>query len=164
MWLVLLTKYWQYGVIALLFSGLLLTSWEWRHTDAEFHTEQAAHAADIASFKNAQADANKLAQKERDALQAQGKANAAKADSDYSSLLTKYHASILRYQTNSSGSQGSDYNQLQSTESGNGPSSSADLPATLTITGSDAQVCAVNTARLQAVHDWAISLPQEGTK
>lgn len=155
-------KYWQYWLIGLLIVGNLFNGGEWRHTNAMLIKERAAHAADIASFKKAQADADTKAQTERAVLLKESKANAAQADANYTTLLSSYHASIMRYKAPQGTARGRSDNQLSTTQGGDGSSTSTELPSTLTISGDDAQICAVNTARLQAVHDWAVSLPTSG--
>lgn len=168
-----IVTYWKIWLIALLIAGNGIFLWEWRHTDAALVKEHAAHVADIASFKKAQADADNKAQTERALIQKESQADADQADANYSGLLTKYHASLVRYtqQAGKSISLQSTNYQLQTTQGGNGPSASTELPTAVTelpttieITGDDAQICAVNTARLVAVHDWAVGLKQEAAK
>lgn len=156
-----IVTYWKIWLIVLLIVGNGFFAWEWRHTDAALVKEKAAHAADIQNFKTAQTLADAKAQAERIALQKESKANADQADANYTGLAAKYHASLLRYAQTTSGGKGPGNNQLPTTQGTDGPSPSTDLPATLTITGSDAQICADNTARLQTAHDWALSLPKD---
>jgi hypothetical protein len=157
--------YWYFWLIAVLVAGNLFTGWGWQHTKGQLIQEKAAHAADIASYKKAQADANAKAQQERAILQKESKADADQADANYSGLLARYRASLMRYsQTSASAAGKPGDNQLSTTQGGDGPGSSSQLPTTLTISGADADICAVNTARLEAVHDWAITLPKEATQ
>lgn len=156
-----IAAHWQLWLVGVLIAGNIGTCWEWRHTDALLVKERAAHAADIASYKQAQATANLLAQTEKSALQKESKADADQADANYAGLAAKYHASLLRYSQTPGAASVPGNHQLQSPEGSDGPGASTDLPATLVITGSDAQICAVNTARLQAVQTWAITLPKE---
>lgn len=156
-----LQKYWKYvilGLSVLLNFGL---AWGWSSSHQALTKEKAAHQLDINNFKSAQALANKNAQAEALSLKKAGQDAASKADKSYSTLLSRYHSSLLRYGANQSGSGKAGNSELQSTQSGTGPSSSTDLPPTITITGSDAQICAVNTARLQSVHDWAVELNKD---
>lgn len=160
---VFLRKNWMYVVPVLLIAANCGTLYEWQHTSGLLKTERAAHAADNATFKNAQADANKKADAERDRLNKESKASATKADANYSDLLVKYRANLVRYQANqNSGSQSYNY-QLPASASSDGSSSGPDLLAgpSIRISIDDANVCAINTARLTAVHDWAIALPKE---
>jgi hypothetical protein len=117
--------------------------------------EKAAHAADTKTFKAAQAQADKNAQAQKTKLETEGKQKADDADKNYSSLLSKYNASLMRYKQANQGSAGtSGYSQLQSPQSGDGPGQSPFV----SIPVDDAGICAENTARLQAVHDWATHL------
>lgn len=152
---------WKVWLIVLLIVGNGGFAWEWHHTSGLLTKEKAAHAADIQNFKNAQALADAKAQAERTSLLKESKANAAQADANYTGLAAKYHASLVRYAQTTSGSKGPGDNQLPTPKGADGPGTSSDLPATLTITGSDAQICADNTARLEAAHDWALALPKE---
>lgn len=147
-------------IISVLVLSNLFTLHEWQHTSANLKTEKALHATDIKNFKDAQAQANINAKAIEDKLIKESKANAAQADATYSTLLGQYRASLLRYRTNQSTAQQTNSDQLPTPKGGDGPSESPQLPATLEITSEDAETCAVNTARLQAVHDWAVSLPK----
>lgn len=156
--------HWQLWLVGVLIAGNLGTCWEWRHTDALLVKERAAHAADIATFKKVQADANAQAQTERATLVKEGKDSAEQADKHYASLAGQYRASLVRYAQHQGAASQPSNSKLPAPQSSDGPSASADLPATITITGSDAEICAINTARLSAVHDWAVSLPKEPTQ
>ena len=125
----------------------------WRHDHDLYTKEKVSHAADIKTFKDAQALANKKAEDTKKRIEHEAEQNAKDADKAYTDLLSKYRANLVRYSTHQSGGSRSDSGQSPSPESGNGPSESPDV---LTITKDDAETCAVNTARLQAVHDWAI--------
>lgn len=152
-------KYWKLYLIGLLIGLQVLTAYMWHHTADELKTEKASHTKDINDFKAAQIAANEKAQQEKQALEQASKERANAADKDYSSLLSKYNASLLRYSTThqSVAVQSNPSEQYSTTEGGDGPS-----PDTLiSITLSDAQICATNTARLQAVHDWAVKLPKD---
>lgn len=161
MWLTLLLKYWYIAVIAVLIASNAFVSFEWKQTQASLVHEKAAHAQDVLDFKSAQTFANNQAEATRLSLKKESEADAAKADASYHDLLAKYNASLLRYSASRSGGQEASNHQLPAPSGSNGPSTGAQLPAEITITGPDAEICAVNTARLQAVHDWAVSLPKE---
>lgn len=158
---ILLKIKWYYYVIGLLAASTLLANTLWQHTSKELKQERTVHAQDISNFKTTQALANSLAEAQRTQLLQESKANAAKADASYSTLLTQYHASLVRYSLNhGSTSQAVDH-QLPATQGSNGPSESPDISTDeINITHDDAEICAVNTARLVAVHDWAVSLPR----
>lgn len=154
--------HWAIWLVGVLIAFNFFSVWEWRSTDTKLVRERAAHAADVNAFKQAQREADTKAQMVRAVLLKESKANAAQADANYTTLASQYHASLLRFGAHQGHSGQSNHNQLSTPEGGNGPSSSTDLPPTITITGSDAEICAINTARLVAVHDWAVSLPKDG--
>lgn len=158
-----LAKYWKECLVALLVLANVFTYHEWQVTSAKLVQEKAAHSHDISDFKSAQQVANANAIAEQKALEKESKADAAQADANYTTLLAQYHANLLRFSAGQSGTQQTNNHQLSTTQGSNGPSPGTDLPFKITISGDDAQVCAINTARLQAVHDWAIALPKEVT-
>lgn len=158
-------KYWMFYLPVLLIALNCGTLYEWNHTSALLKTEKAAHSTDIANFKKAQADANTAAQAEKTRLDKESKASATKADAQYSTLLGQYRINLLRYQANQSGTKPTVNYQLPTPSSGYGPGAGtiiSDVPGgVLSISLDDANICAINTARLSAVHDWAISLPKD---
>ncbi len=139
------------------------TFYGWQHTNDLLVAERYAHTNDIINFKKAQQDANDNAQRIKQTLQQEAQANASQADARYANLLVQYRASIVRYQTAQSAASPTYYSQLPTPQGGNGPSASPVVPdssSSISITLNDANICAVNTARLQAIHDWAINPPK----
>jgi hypothetical protein len=155
-----IVKYWYVWLIALLLSSNGFTYWRWQVNHALYTKEVAALNAQAASFKNAQAVANAQANAERATLQKESKADADQADANYTALYNEYRANLLRYSAGQSGSQSGGNNQLQPAQGGNGPSTDTNI----SITQSDANICAVNTARLVAVQEWATTLPTKVTQ
>lgn len=149
---------WVVGVLVL---SNAFTYAEWRHTSAVLAREKTAHALDISNFKATQIAANTQAEAIRDLLIQESKTRATQADANYATLFTKYRASLVRYAAYQGSASQADHNQLPATQGSDGPSTSTELPGTLTITGGDAEICAINTARLQSVHDWAVNLPKQ---
>lgn len=141
----------------------LLFFYEWRNTNTNLIKEKAAHTKDIQDFRTAQIVANAKAVAVQAALKKESQADADQADANYSGLFAKYRANLVRYSTNQSATKQSDHYQLPTAQGSDRPSQSTELPKVITITGDDAEICAVNTARLQAVHDWALDLPKEVT-
>jgi hypothetical protein len=154
----LVFKHWKTSLIVLLCGLLFGLGYGWSHDHNQLLKEQATHKQDVANFKRAQAEADALAKTQANSLKREAQHNANEADAKYASLLAQYRASLVRYQANQGGTKQADSNQLPATESGNGPGGSSFISITL----GDAQICAVNTARLQAVHDWAANLPTDG--
>lgn len=154
-------KYWYLWIIGVLLSLNIVTGYEFKTTKDNLAKEVTAHVKDIQDFKTAQETANANAISIQTTLTKESQDNADKADSDYSSLLGKYRASLVRYGAGQGGAKQSGDHQLSTAQSGNGSGASSQFPQGLTISGADADVCAVNTARLVAVHDWAVNLPKE---
>lgn len=143
-------------IVATLTLGLLATSYGWNSTYNKLTKERYQYVQTVQTFKDAQAEANRKAKAKRVEIEKEAKASAKKADDRYSDLLAKYRTNLVRYKANQGGSTGPNSNQHQAPTGSPGSGGSPDV---LTITLRDAEVCAINTARLQAVRDWAISLP-----
>jgi len=151
-------KHWQLSLIVGLLLGNIVGFTGWKHDHTSLLVERAAHQLDIKNYKQAQADAQKAADKEKQQVINESKVKATATDNKYHDLLNQYNASLLRYKatqgtTGKSGNSGDDQTG-QVTTGSSGPSANANLYITL----DDAKICAVNTARLQAAHDWAVNL------
>lgn len=161
-------KWWRFIVPVLLIATNCATIYEWRNTNLALTAEKAAHTRDINTFRTAQATANAAAEQIRQNLLKESKANADQADAQYATLLSQYRTNLLRYQANQSSPSPTQYYQLPATGSSTGPSTGTVVSpppiafsnAPVTISIDDANICAVNTARLQAVHDWALNQPK----
>lgn len=145
-----------YAIIAL---GLAVAglSTALKLSEYKYDREVAQHARDISEYKAAQAEANSLAIQTKQQDDEQHAKDLKDADAKYADLRAKYTISLHNYasaQTNS-GVQRSDTTSVKdsTTESVDGPSASTNV----SITEDDANICAINTARLQAAHDWALS-------
>jgi len=134
----------------------LLMGVGWDHTIKTLHKERAEHVQVVQSFKDTQAEANRKAEAKRVELKKESEENAKNADRRYNDLYSVYRANLLRYKADQGNSVRSNRSELQPTQGGNRPSGSTDV---LTITISDANICATNTARLQAVREWALDPP-----
>jgi hypothetical protein len=154
-------KYWQYYLIAVLVAGNLLSYAEWQRNVSSLSIEVAAHAADIKAYKQAQADALAKAVAEKQILIDSSKAKANAADENYSTLYSKYQSSLLRYKASGSTSSGPTLGEHSDpAQSPDGPGKDSQIPDQVTISMDDADICAVNTARLQAAHEWALKLKE----
>lgn len=148
-------KYWRYYLPVFLVILQALTAFGWYREHGSLQHEQAVHQADIKSYKDAQAQATAQAEQLKKQFTLASKVQADEADQNYSNLYNKYRTVLLRYQaTSGSPRPTSNSEPGGATQSANGPGESADV----LITAEDADTCAVNTARLQAAHDWAIKL------
>lgn len=160
MWLTLLLSNWKAIVIGLISLGCIGLVWDVQHTSELLKKERIAHAADISTFKASQELADSNAKAIAAKLQQESKASANQADTNYNSLLVKYRASLMWYSTHQGGTQPASGDQLPTPQGGDGPGAGTQLPESITITSNDANICSINTARLVAVHDWAIGLPK----
>ena len=155
-------KYWQYYIMILLAVASLFSYHEWQTVASDLHVEKMAHAADIKAFKDAQAEADARAKQIADALTKESKAKAHEADRNYKSLYAQYRANLVRYQALQRAAHGPGGDQASGAAQGtNGSGKGSVVPAPtgpLIITGQDAQICAENTAKLQAAHDWALTI------
>lgn len=145
-------------VSALLAVGLVLMAFGWNGTHNTLVKERAAHESVVQSFKDAQLEADKKAEAKRLELEKKATKDAQEADKRYSGLLAEYRSNLLRFKANQSGGSRPNSNYDEATSSGPGPGQSTELPSgELIISMKDAEICAINTARLQAVRDWALA-------
>jgi len=134
----------------------LLMAAGWDHTTKTLHEERIEHTQVVQMFTDRQTEANRKAEVKRVELKKEAEENAKKADLRYGALLAEYRTNLLRFKANQSNSVRPNSGEVRPTEGGNRPSTSTEV---LTITLDDAGICAVNTARLQAVREWALDPP-----
>ena len=150
-------RYWKMILIAVLLAVNILSYNEWQHTADLLKTEKATHAADIKAYKDAQAQAEAKAAEIKKALLEESKAKADEADRNYTTLYSMYRTNLLRYQAlagTRSGPSGDSHSGTS--EVLDGPGSSTLVP----VTTEDLNICAINTARLQSAHEWALNLKE----
>lgn len=125
--------------------------------------------AQAAQFAEAQKRAGELAQEALHHQEALYQQKAKEADDAYHSSLASADARAAAYiaahridrvRPGGASSAGATASPAQSagTQGGDGPGAAADLVA---VTPADIEVCTINTKRLQAVRDWALSLNAE---
>lgn len=152
--------------------ALVVTSAGWSNTSDKLKAERAAHEqtkvdhkAEIDRFKQAQQEADRKAKETAERLKKEAEANAKQADARYDDLYAQYRANLLRFKATQSGSVGANRSDLPAASSGDGPGGSPDVSSgELIISMWDAEVCAVNTARLQAVREWALTYAKEAQR
>ena len=123
--------------------------------DSELLASQEGRLADRFAYQAAQAEYEANALRERERIEQENRERAEQADQEYADLLRRYNASIVRYraETPQRTSSGPDLSSAPSTTEGsNGPG----VGSLILIPLSDAEICAVNTARLQVVRDWVL--------
>lgn len=133
------------------------------------------HAAEIAAIRIANATAIQQATAAKDAKDAYNAQLAVRSDQSAAGLRSRYHAAVLQLAAAQDRARRADLSGHAETAAGSdGPGDRADVsvggepasidaaePASpLAISRDDALTCADNTARLQAVHDWAQALGQ----
>lgn len=155
--------HWRIYLPILLACLWLGSSYGWYHDHDLLLRERAAHKLDVDNFKKAQAAADAKAQAIKHSLQQEATSNANAADARYGELLAQYRANLVRFKADQSRTEQPGDSQLSPAQSSDGPSPSPVVPSdSISISLGDAQICAVNTARLQAVHDWALNPPKDG--
>lgn len=126
----------------------------WYVSNLKLDAERKGRKADTQKYVAAQAQATVLAYQQKIAQEQKDRQRADQADAAYANLLSKYNASLLRYAS----AQGSAHPPSMSKPPSNAQGSDGPSgDSFVSIPMNDARICAVNTARLQALHDWAIS-------
>lgn len=154
----------KYVTLGLLVA-LAFTYWQWDHASLRLAQQkqktelsELGRKNDRLAYAKAQEEAkvkslNKVIEVERKRNE-----EARKADEAYTSLLNRYNASIVRYQASQRPSAGINMSSTSVTSSGSDFSSES---TQISITIEDAGICAENTARLKAAHEWAGKLGLE---
>lgn len=124
--------------------------------DLNVHSLKQSIITNEAIYKQAQADAISLAVQTKARIEQENETKSKQADANYHDLLSKYNDSLLRYRT----AQGSASAALTASLNKGPPSPnrSGGSPDVFAISLADAKICATNTARLSAAHDWALQL------
>lgn len=161
---VFLRHYWPQAIAVLAFAllGIFAMVQTFRHQSAvaELETERLGRASDRKDYQRAQAEATANALSDKMKKEAEYAAKADEADARYTDLSGQYRAAVLRYQAAQRAAGGTDLPRApDATQGADEPGGGAVIPAgDILIPQADALICAENTARLQAAHDWALSL------
>lgn len=151
------------GAGALTIAGLgmvlALTRGELAGALKDLAVEKAVHETDIANFRAAQALANAMRLAELDQLKSTYRSIRDEADRHSASMLDGYHSLVMRLPAAPAGTDRGDAGggaALPHT----GLSEGADRPGgdSVVLARADADICAVNTGRLEAAHAWAARL------
>lgn len=135
--------------------GLVLMAFGWHGTYNTLATERLEHKQVVQQFKDTQAEANRKAEAKRIELERKATKDAQEADKRYGSLLAEYRTNLLRFKADQSGGSRPNSDQGEAATSSPGSSTGTQF-SSIVITMKDAEICAINTARLQAVRDWAL--------
>jgi len=154
---------WRVGLSiagALAVFGLIVASWHYRHA---YHAEKALRAADRALYIQMQYTAQSKAVAALQAAEARYRSKANEADQAFQSKLADARRSADQYVLTHrvrAYAQGPTSGTVASAE-GRGPASpdiASAAPDMVAVTPGDIQVCTDNTLRLEAAHDWALTL------
>lgn len=151
-------------IVALMTVSLLVTGFGWNSTHKNLKLERDAHAQTVQTFKDQQAEADRKAEEKRKELKKENEQALKDADATYDSLYDDYLDSLLRLKTYQSSRKGPSGSKSKAAQGGDGSRTSSEILEGRTdeiiISFEDGKICAVNTARLQAVREWALKLPK----
>ena len=159
-----LRRYWPQALaaIAIALLGIFATVQTFRlqSTAEKLETERLGRASDRKDYQRAQAEATANALSDKMKKEAEYAAKADEADARYADLSGQYRAAVLRYQAAQRAAGGSDLpGAAQAAQGGDRPGGGAVIPVgDILIPQADALICAENTARLEAVRAWALSI------
>jgi hypothetical protein len=140
------------------------------HEAAKWAALARQRATTLAAIQAANASAIQQATAAKEAKDAYNAKLAAQSDQTAADLRGRYHAAVLQLAAAQSRARGADLpGDASAAQGSDGPGQGAGVPVgagagepadPLAISQDDALTCADNTARLQAVHDWAVGLGQ----
>ena len=134
------------------------------HYRSAYHAERALRQDDREAYANAQTQAALIAQAALRAAETRSQIKAKETDHAHESILAKARADAARYiaahRLRGQAPQGAASPALASAESGGAQSAdrSSGAAELVAVNAGDIDVCTINTARLEAAHDWAIGL------
>ena len=158
MWWTKISNYVTAGLGAALIAtsiGWYLTDVQLNYTKSALVIEKLGRKNDRLAYEKAQKDAEVISLNKVIEVERKNAEEARKADEAYAGLLSKYNASIVRYQAAQRSTGKIDLSSTSITSSGSDVTSEN---TRISITIDDAGICAENTARLQAVKRWVDSL------
>ncbi|OJY65523.1 MAG: hypothetical protein BGP16_12930 [Sphingobium sp. 66-54] len=146
-------------VIAALSTGLALTRGKLVDARQDLRVEKALHETDTANFKAAQAKANADWQAEMARVQTVNRRLNDEADRRADAGRADYAARVMRLPAATADPGLSSDREMP----GPGSAPSPDGPGgdSILLARADALICATNTARLQAAHEWALVLADQ---
>lgn len=146
------------GVCLLTSIGLAFTLQRVKVITAEREKDKIVYQDQIKEIQKTQVEYKLKAVQAKAAVEKKDAQRKQEADAYAESLKSKYDALLVRYASAQSGSKVSG-NHLSGpskpSEGTNGSSESSQLPSEIVIPYTDAEICADNTARLQAGNKWA---------
>ena len=158
----LLKWHWKLIVGALLLAALGVQTLRVAGLKSSLTAEKAGRTADRLSYEKAQAEATANALSNKLKVETENAKKADVADSRADDLAARYRALSLQYASAQRAAGKADLpSPAQGAESSDGPGRPSLVPqGSILIPQADALICATNTARLEAVREWALSLSQ----
>lgn len=155
-----LRAHWKLIGLALLLAVIGVQQLRVTGLKSSLSAEKAGRLADRKEYHRAQMEATAKAYAAKIKTEKAYEAEREKADLAAADLGKQYRAIVLRYADAQRAGSGTNLPQpTESTASSNGPGGPAVLPqGAILIPQADALVCADNTARLEAVREWALGL------
>ena len=152
--------HWQLIGLALLLAVIGIQQLRVTGLKSSLTAEKAGRAADRSNYERAQAQAAIDAYAAKMETEKRHEAEREKADARAADLGRDYRAAVLRYQA-AQGSASKPHLPVsaETASGGNGPGGPAIVsPGNILIPEADAFTCATNTARLEAVREWALGI------
>jgi len=156
----LLKGHWKLIIGALLLTVIGVQQLRVVWLKSSLSAERAGRAADRSSYEKAQAQTAVDAYSAKIKKEAEDAKKADAADVRYADLSGQYRAAVLRYQASQREAGKADLPQSpKGSASSDGPGGLAIVPTgSILIPQADALICAENTARLEAVREWALGI------
>lgn len=156
-----LRAHWKLIGAAFLLLALITQTFRLSATEGALSAEKAGRQADLATYEKVQAQATADALSAKLKKDAENAQKAEQADQRYADLRARYDSRLRAKAAQREAGSADMSISTESAESSDGPGRGAVFPVgTILIPEDDAFICATNTARLQAVREWALSLSQ----
>ena len=156
----LLRGHWKLIIGVLLLAVIGMQQLRVTGLKSSLSAEKAGRAADRSNYERAQLKATADAYAAKIKKEAEYAKKADAADARYADLSGQYHAAVLHYQAAQRAAGKADL--PQSTKGAEGSDGSGGPPlipqGSILIPQADALICADNTARLEAVREWALGI------
>ena len=156
----LLRSHWKLIAAAILLALLGVQTLRVASLKSSLSAEKAGRLADRETYKRAQMEATANAFSAKIKKEAEDAKKADAADSRADDLAARYRALSLQYASAQRAARKADLPQSpESPASGDRPGGPSLIPqGSILIPQADALICATNTARLEAVREWALGI------
>lgn len=156
----LLKDHWKLALFAILALFATIQTFRLQSTQSALQAEKHGRRADRAEYARAQADAAAIALTAKIEKEAEYAAKADEADRNADALSERYRLAVLRFQAAQRSGSATDMPRAAETaESIARPGAATIIPlGNILIPEADVMICAVNQARLEAAHDWAVGI------